>query len=113
MSNTLNDTITVYRKVYCQLSTGQQKAEWQAVGEVWGLVRFQSGKEFVQTAINAENTLVVRVRRGEIVPEITADDRIVWEGMSLNIISVQPLNIKRRAYLELVCRAGSIDSHDR
>lgn len=99
----MNQRITIEEKTSTRSSTGAEVVTWTPVAEVWARVEPIRGNEFFaagQMQDATDHRVTIRYRSG-----ITREQRVVWRGELMDIVSVIDVNA-RRENLELMCISG-------
>lgn len=101
----LDQRVTLQRRARVADGQGGYTETWVALRTVWASVRALSGREReYAAAAQAPATYRVTIRR---YAELTAADRVVWQGEALNIRFVAD-NGPRERYLHLDCERGVV-----
>ena len=97
----LGQRVRLERAEFSQSETGEVTPTWVSLGDVWGSVEPQAGREFVAGgAMQSELTTKIRIRWKA---GIQSADRVTYGGRSYNIQSVIDYRSARRE-LVLMCR---------
>lgn len=100
MIGTLNQRLTLQRKLQIADEAGGFAESWETVATVWASVRTTDAREGVQAdQIVAERSLAVRIRHRS---DVTAAWQGLLAGRVLAIVSVSDPDGRRR-WLDLAC----------
>lgn len=98
----LDQRVTLQSKSAIRAANGEEVASWGDVATVWAQVQQLRGKEFFAGA-QMQDEIDVRVRL-RYRAGVTRDQRLRWNGVSLDIVSV--ITLGRKEGLELMCISG-------
>ena len=100
-ANTLNRRVRILAPLVGEGTSGEQIITWPELATVWANVRFLGGLETLRAgAVTATTKASVRIRRRA---DVTAAMRLVYDGVTYDIKSVQPDD--RRVWIDLVCES--------
>lgn len=100
---TLNNRITVESATTVADAYGGQTVTWSTAYNLWADIRAVKGREEERLGrLVSVETYLFTVRYG---PTLSTDQRIVWNGKTLNIRSVQDRDTKRK-YLTIEGEVG-------
>jgi len=98
----LDQRVTLQAKSASRAANGEEVVTWTDVATVWASVQQLRGKEFFAGA-QMQDEIDVRVRL-RYRTGVTRDQRLMWNGAPLDIVSVIALG--RNEALELMCVSG-------
>lgn len=99
----LDQRITIKRETLTPDGMGGDTVSLSDVDTVWAKAKPMSGRESENwDQLNAAHVYLFVIRRRS---DIQPDDRIVWDGVSYNLLSQNDLG-GRAAYLELIAEKG-------
>lgn len=98
----LDQRVTLQQKSVTRNAIGEEVVAWQDVATAWAEVRQLRGREFFAGA-QMQDAVDVRVRL-RWRSGVTRDQRLVWNGAPLDIVSV--IELGRREALEIMCMSG-------
>ena len=103
-SGSLNQRVTIQRRVVGEDAAGQPSTSWVDVVTVYASVLPLRGRDFLAAAQNqASFDAKVTLRFGA---DVLAGDRLLWGAQVLDIVG-HPINVGgRRVALELMCMHG-------
>ncbi|WP_102867636.1 phage head closure protein [Pseudovibrio exalbescens] len=102
----LRNKVQVEREMQTPDGAGGVSVEWQVIAAIRGELRMSKGKEVVSSGqIEASAMGTVSLRYSTVTASITEADRVVVDGIPMNIRSVRdPEGRKRR--IELIVERG-------
>lgn len=98
----LDQRVTLQSKSVSRAANGEEVVTWADVATLWAQVQPLRGKEFFAGA-QMQDVVDVRVRL-RYLGGVTRDQRLLWNGAPLDIVSV--ITLGRREALELMCISG-------
>lgn len=98
----LDQRVTLQSKSVSRAANGEEVVTWVDVATLWAAVAQLRGREYfaaaqMQDAVDVKAT--IRYRSG-----VTRDQRLLWNGAPLDIVSV--IAVGRNEQLELMCISG-------
>lgn len=98
-----SERVTLEARSATRAPNGEELLSWAPIATVWARVEPLRGREWfaggqMQSAVDYRIT--IRYRSG-----ITREQRIVWQGLPLDVVSVIDVNARRET-LELMCISG-------
>lgn len=101
-SGSMDRRIELQAKTVTRDDIGEEQETWTTFATVWANVQGLRGKEFFAAAEMQDAVdLRIRIRYRD---DVTRDQRIVFEGQSLDIASL--VETGRREGLEIMCVSG-------
>lgn len=104
----LRHLVTLQRRVDTTVD-GSTTTAWPNIGKVWGAVEPVRGREALNGGgVLAEMDTRIVLRYDSVSSQLTARDRILWDGVYYNIYSIAELRTAGRE-LEVLARSGVND----
>ena len=101
-SGDMNQRVKLQSKSVSRGSNGEEVVTWVDVATLWAQVQQLRGKEFFAGA-QMQDEVDVRVRL-RYRTAVTRDQRLLWNGAPLDIVSIIVIGYKEA--LELLCLSG-------